>query len=107
MLKGIDINERIDYVSKHDDSEPKTVFVFRYLTSSEMLGLSKYFSDSGSKISGDDVINILDQAIVEIRNFQTNDKRQALSSLPLNVLEELVANMLSINKLGEIERKNS
>lgn len=107
MLKGIDVNERIEFVSKEDVSDPKTVFVFKLLSGAEMIGFSRFMEDGQLKLSGDNVIDFIDNSIVEIKNF-SNDlpKRSVISSLPANILTELFTQISKINNLSKGDEKN-
>lgn len=100
MLKGIDINERFEFVSKYDKTEPKTVFVFRYLTGSDMFSLRN--SDEGF------IINILEKSIVEIQNMpEGKSVSEFLRILPSNVLNELFEKFNEINDIDEEDKKKS
>jgi hypothetical protein len=106
MLKGIDVNQRIEYVCKEDDSEPKTVFVFRPMTASEMIDLTSDMDVTQLKMTGKKIIDFLCMAIVEIRNYHIADIREALNSLPPTVITELVQESTNINKIVGTDIKN-
>ena len=58
MLKGIDINKRIEYISKEDKEEEKTVFVLKPLSGADMLSLTKFVDGNNMQLSGDDILAI-------------------------------------------------
>lgn len=108
MIKGIDVNQRIEFVSKSDHEQEKTVFVFRPMTSIEMMDLASDAIDGSVQIKGAKIFDYLERCIVEIRNYQEGlTVRQAIETLPMTVLTELIKEMENINKISEQERKNS
>ena len=42
MLKGIDLSQRIEFSSKEDKGDQKTIFVIRPLSGVEMLDVAKH-----------------------------------------------------------------
>ena len=99
MLKAIDVNQRIEFSSKDDKSDPKTIFVFRPLSGIEMLQFSQ-----GSK---EDIRNMLVKSLVEVKGYDHTDIEQVVDSLPLNVVGELIQKVNAINNFTGEEEKNS
>lgn len=118
MIKGIDINQRVEYTFKNDTTDPKTVFVIRPLSPTEFAGFTKVDPETKSVIvSGDAIINLLLSAVVEVRNYAIGDeeiktttdnsvKKSIFRSLPASELNEIFGEVISMNKLGDTERKN-
>lgn len=99
MLQGIDVNQRIEFVSKYDTTEPKTVFQFKPLSGSEMFGLQ------GKQDSF--IMTVLNLSIVKIDNLpKGKDKKEFLNCLPSNVLNELFTKFNELNNISEEEEKN-
>jgi len=108
MIGIIDIEQRIEFVSKDDNTEPKTVFVLRPLSGADMIDLSQFAEDGVLNLKGDYLINMIDKSTVEIKNINSAlPKRKIIESLPVGVITELVAKVGEINNLTEQDRKNS
>lgn len=106
MLKGININERIEYVSKYDDAEPKTVFVFRPLSVEEKNNL---VDENGKvKLVGTKIFDFLEKTVVEIKNFSIQGTiREQLNSLSDdNVIVELIQEAGKLSNMSRQEQKN-
>jgi len=107
VLKGIDINQKIEFVSKEDTSEPKTVFIFVPLSGADTIGMSGIFEGGMAKLTGKAIVDFLDKCIVEIKNFEgETDKIKIISSLTTGVISELVTQASEINNLKAQETKN-
>lgn len=116
MRKGIDTNQRIPF-SFVDDIEPKSVFILRPLSATEFTEFSSGSAAGVFKITANEIYCVLDRAVVEVQNFQIGEeiintkesaaKRRVFESLELNDLNELLNQILSMNKLGRAEQKNS
>ncbi len=101
MLQGIDVSQRIEFVSRYDSSEPKTTFHFKPLSGSEMFSLQGGDKDSF-------VMKALNQSVVQIDNMpKGQNKKKFLESLPVNILNELFIRFNEINNISEDEEKNS
>lgn len=97
MLEGIDVNQRIEFISSKDITEPKTVFVLRPLSGIERMNLVKQdFS----------IDKILGTAIVEIRNNKNIPVVEYLNVLGLDVLNELLRKVNEISHIEENLKKN-
>lgn len=103
MLKGIDIRQRFDFISSHDTGEPKTVFVLRPLSSLEMT----IFSTLNENNPKEAFSFYLENSIVEIRNFDTKDVKEAVSMLDPVTLGELITKSNELNRVTRQEAKNS
>ncbi len=98
MIEGIDVNQRIEFISSNDKSDPKTVFVFRPLSGFEMLNLED--GEQGtSKIK-----KFLNLTICEIKGFE--NKAAFLDSLKIDILGELIKKANEVNTFTENEIKN-
>jgi hypothetical protein len=107
MLKGIDINQRIEFTLSEDTSEPKTVFVFKPITGSDMLKLSEGMEGGQLKLSGEKLFDLLEMTIVEVKNFEpTGAVRDIIKSLPPMVFTKVVSEAIAINRLTEQDSKN-
>ena len=99
MLQGIDVNERFEFISKLDKTEPKTKFIFKPLSGSDMFGLQ------GKDESF--IIVVLDKSIVEIQNMPEGlSKEDYIRSLKSNALNELFEKFNEINNLTDDDIKN-
>lgn len=105
MIQGIDVNKRIEFISKEDLSEPKTIFVFRPLTGSEMIDLGTSVDGGNIKLSGQAIIDFIDKSLVEVKNFSDLPKRQVLDSLSPSILAELVNTVSEINNITDKDKK--
>lgn len=105
MIKGIDVNQRIEFSLSVDDSEPKTIFVLRPLTAGEMMDLSSMTGKSAAERS----FNLLEKSIVEVKNYDHGNKAisDIVQTLPIVAINELSLKIAEINHLNEAERKNS
>lgn len=99
MIEGIDTNQRIEFTSKYDMNDPKTVFILRPLSGFEMME----FSDGKME----DVKRMVLRSIVEIRNFNKECSiEDVLNSLNLKLLAELINKINNINQLSGEDEKN-
>jgi len=108
MLQGINLNERIEVISKEDKEEPKTIFVLKPLTALEMLDISKYMQDGKLSFNGEYVRELLCNSIVEIRNPDTKGATNILdfiNSQTASVLMEIVVEIGKLNNITEDEKK--
>ena len=103
MLKGIDIRQRIDFVSSKDVGEPKTIFVLRPLSSIEMLE----FSTASEKGQSFAMRFYLEKSIVEVKNFMTDNIEEAVSNIDPATLGELITELNEINYISGEDSKNS
>lgn len=98
MLKGIDINQRIEFTYSKDIEEPKTVFVLRPLSGAEML-------DFGGSTS--EIIKMVELSLVEVRNYPIQGTpAEIIKSLDLGVLGELIRKVNELCRLSEQDAKN-
>lgn len=104
MLKGVDIKQRFEWSASCDTEEPKTIFVLKPLSAADKVAMIGVFPSG--KISGKAIIDFLDLIVVEIKNFAEADKREALESLPLAALNELILEANRLSNLGDEEKKS-
>ena len=105
MLKGLDINRRIEFVSSKDTAEPKTVFVLKPLSGEDRAN----FLDNGTvRLSGTKMYDFLETSVVEIRNFDIEgDIRKKLISIEDDeVIAELVNEIGKISNMTRQDQKN-
>ena len=108
MKVGIDKNQRVEFSLSSDTTEPKTVFVFRPLTGTEMIDISGNITGRFATLQGERIIKFLDLAIVEIRNYPEGlSKKDYLESLSANDILELVGFGSQLCGLTKDEEKNS
>lgn len=96
MLKGIDINQRIEFASKLDKEETKTTFMLKPLSGMDMLNVKS-------------IETLLGLAVIEIQNPAISDKEEIvkyLNTLSSGVLAELIDEINKINKVTDDEQKN-
>jgi hypothetical protein len=104
MIKGIDLNQRIEYVSPLDTGDVKTVFVFKPLSASEMIDLTG--SETTITLKGKQIIQYLNETICEIRNAEFSDKKTFIDSLSSNMIAELIVQASTINNMTVQDQKN-
>lgn len=102
MLRGIDIKQRIEYISPSDTSEPKTIFVLKPLSALEMLSFTQLNETDQSAAFA----FFLQKSIVEIKNFDTSDVKESIEMLPFALIGELMVEINKINNLSKAESKN-
>ena len=102
MLKGIDVRQKINF-SLPGDTEPKTVFVLRPLTSIEMMEFSDVNSESKSKA----LKFYIETSLVEVQNFVTDNVKEVVDYVDAKTLGELIGKLNEINHLTQAESKNS
>ena len=107
MLKGIDVNQRIEFVSKDDTSEPKTVFILRPFSGMEMVSMSRFFDSGKMTLTGEGLTAFLEKSIVEVKNFKDGlSVKEIIQQLSGAVLGELVSEIAGINNLTGQDQKN-
>ena len=100
MLQAIDINQRVKFVSRFDNSEPKTEFILKPLSGGDSLTI-------GAGGGENSIISMVAASIVEIKNFKgSDDTTEIVKSLSLNVLNELLEKVNSLNNVTEEDEKN-
>lgn len=99
MIPLIDVNQRVEYVSEHDKTEPKTVFVIRPMSGADRTNIG--LSDDKSPI----YMRILKEALVEIKGIEM-DKDSVLKQLPMDVLNELMSKINEVSGITENDKKN-
>lgn len=100
MIKVIDVNSRIEFVSSFDKTEPKTVFYLKPLSGIEMMS----FTD-GHK---EDIFNMVISSVVDVKDYPVEGKTvsEIINSLSITVLGELITKINSINNVTEQDQKN-
>ena len=105
MIKGIDVNQRIEFISKFDTEEPKTVFVIRPLNGEEKSNMQE---QGKVKLSGTRMYDFLALTIVDIKNCQTEGtiREKLIAIKDDNVILELIKEIGAINNMTEQDEKN-
>lgn len=106
MLVGIDTEQRFEFTSKQDKSEPKTIFVFRLLKGYEMFEVAKYMNGDSLNLKGERLVDYICSGLVEIKNPDTNEVRSFIESLPADLLFELVEFVGNTNNITRQDEKN-
>lgn len=106
MLQPIEISQRFEFISKEDNTEPKTVFVIKPLSTREMFSLMPESSDGQIKLSSEKIFKLLEASIVEIRNFKDGAVNDLIPLIPAQSLTELVQEIAKINKMTGQDQKN-
>lgn len=107
MIRGININQRVEFVSAYDEGEPKTIFVFKPLTAEQKNNLA---DDSGNvKLVGTKIFDFLELTIAEIRNFPiAGTIRDQLNSISdEKVIVELIQEAGKFSNMTRQDQKNS
>ena len=100
LPKGIDVRQRIEFISSIDNIEPKTVFVLRPLSSLEK---TVFLSMTDRKES---VLFYITNSIVEIKDSEFESKEDAINSIDDVTLGELLSKINEINGISKEEAKN-
>jgi hypothetical protein len=100
MIEGINIDQRIEF-TLDDDKEPKTVFLFRPISGTDMLNIQ---SRAKGLPEGEAIAELLSVTIAEIVGVE--NKHKFLRSLPIEVLNKLIDKHTEINILKDDDQKN-
>lgn len=107
MIPVIDIKQRIEFISKEDKTEPKTIFVLRPLSGVEKFGVLQLAVGKNLTLEGEYITKLLEKAVVEVKNHSIEGtKEDIINSLPDSVIIELVNKIGEMNSLTENESKN-
>lgn len=98
MLKAITPEDRVEFISKFDEGEPKTTFVLQPLAGVEMPLLN----------NTNDVIEMVIKTIVAIRNLPEGftGPEDFVRKLDTLTLAELIDKCNRVNKLTRQDEKN-
>ena len=107
MLKGININQRVEFASKEDDSTPKTIFVIKPLSGMDRISLASLLEgDNGTERYLNETIR---KSLVEIKNPDINDADEAfnfVSNLSMGIITELLEKIKDKSEMSREEEKN-
>lgn len=105
VIKGLDINQRVEFTPSTDTEEPKTVFVIKPLSGEDR---ANFVDDGKVKLSGTKLYDFLSISIVEIRNFNVEgDIRTKLISIKDDVvIAELVTEVGRVSNMTRQDEKN-
>lgn len=112
MIEGLDLNQRIEFISEYDKGEQKTVFIFRPLSGSEKINVSSIYNRGTLKLTGDFLLGLIKSAVVEVKNpnFDKEKDKDALMNyldkLPSKVLIEFGGKIQDMFELTENDQKN-
>lgn len=125
MITGIDTGLAQDYVSKFDNSEPKTIWKIGVLSAQVFAYVGSKISDSAKSIEG--MIEIVRFGLKGFENFKDKDGNDVkfttqskdvysgtfhivsdniISFIPIDIIIELGGKILEITKLSEQVIKN-
>ncbi len=108
MLQGLSTEQRIEFVSKEDKSDPKTVVVLKPLSGMDKISLGNYLDSSGTLTEGY-LNSMLDRAILEIKSPDITDKKEAVEfvkNLDILVLQEVFSKINEISTSTKDIEKN-
>ena len=114
MLKGIDTNEIVEFVSASDKEENKTKFCIGNITNRDKLRIFTDAMNSDGSMNQDKLqsktFDILKAGIKKIVNLGGKDydkiTDEVLNLIPFTAIVELTGEVLKVNFLGEAEVKN-
>lgn len=107
MTPIIDVNQRIEFVSTQDATEPKTIFILRPLTAFDTFDLAKFAENGELKLSGAYILLMLKRSIVDIKNGPDGlNVSQIIDALSIPVVLELMKKVTEITSLTEQDEKN-
>jgi len=126
MISGIDLNEVMDFVSENDKDETKTTFKISPISSRIQARIGALIGSGGAgalegmlesfKFGVKGIINLIDKkgnpVHVELESYSVGAERysvvpeKVLAMLPLSIISEVGAKVISISQLSEGERKN-
>lgn len=98
MLEGIDVRQEIEFVSKKDKTEPKTVFILRPLSGMDRLNIIQGGGSSAQKA--------LQTSIIEIKNNDNVSVEDYINMLDLEVLDEIMEKINDISSIKDDDKKN-
>lgn len=113
-MLGIDAKETVEFVSKKDVGDAKTIFILRNFLNSDRLKIGLGSSGSDGKFNiekfKDKIFDIIMAGVVTIKNLGGKDypgmSLELLEVIPFDVLTELFEKIWSINFPSEAETKN-
>lgn len=108
MIKGIDVNQRIEFSLSSDTDEVKTIFVFKPLSSEEIIDYAGDAQDGSLVLKGEKLFDFLAKSIVEIKNYDLTKEniKDTIKTLDVKTINELVGEAGKINKITENDKKN-
>jgi hypothetical protein len=114
MLRGIDINEVVEYVSKDDKGDNPTRFYIGNISNRAKLELFKTAMDSQGNINiaklADKMVDIFKAGVKRISNLNGVDYSsvtdEVAEMIPFPVVLEVVDRVMNMNFLGAQEEKN-
>ncbi len=125
MIQGIDTSLSVDYISKFDQSEPKTVWKLGVLSAHAFAYVGSKISDPTQSILG--MIEVVRFGLLGFDNFKDSKgvsiafetqlksigqhdyqvvKDKIISIMPIDLIIELGGKILEMTKLTEQEIKN-
>lgn len=119
MITGIDIKEKVEFISRTDKSENPTIWILGALTKREILSLVSSSMNDKGEVSVSTMRSKSDQIVKTglkgVKNYKIgkNDPKDfdvinddLIDSLPIWLLNELATKIISINFVSEEEEKN-
>lgn len=113
MLRGIDTSEVVEFVSKSDEGESKTVFLIGNISHRDKLKLfENSFNQDGSVNVGEVTLRALDIIKAGLRGIKNLNGKDypvvddaVLDRLDFAVIGELAEKVVEFNRLGSSEKK--
>lgn len=117
MLKGINVDETVEYVSKKDAGESPTKFLIGVLTHADKLSIfGDAINDKGEvdvrKILQEKLVPVITAGVKGIKNFDGVDyakgeiTKDLIDKIDFDVVTELLEQVIAHNFPTEQERKN-
>lgn len=105
MIKGLNMNQRVEYIPLYDNDEPKTVFVLRPINGEER---SNFQDDGKLRLTGTKIYDFLSCGVVEIRNFAIEGTiREKLVSIKDDrIIAELIEKVGELSEMTRQDQKN-
>lgn len=114
MIPGIAKEERYEFISSLDTTEPKTVFVIGNIPARLKIKFAQAALTQDSQNTGKfqftgDIVDVVLAGLKEIRCGDiviTELTDEVLGRIPMDVLIELVGKIFSVNSVSADEKKN-
>ena len=115
MLKGIDVKERVEFVSASDpDKETATKFYIGNLTHADKIALFSGAVRSDKSMDLDKLqlrtVDIVKAGLKAVKNFDGKDYEpvppDVIEAIPFAVIGELTSKIMELNFLKDAEVKN-
>lgn len=114
MLKGIDMNELVEYVSEKDTTDNKTIFYIGNINHRQKLKIFQGCSNPDGTVDSskvqDKAIDIFLIGVKKIKNFNGQNiepvTEEMINKIPFAIVIEIVGKIVEFNFGSEQELKN-